>query len=161
MNIFYLDYNIEECAKAHVDKHVVKMITEHAQLLSTAVRLSGIDAGYKVTHQNHPCAIWARESLDNWRWLKDLTEALNNEYMYRYERFNNHKAFDTVLSLPEPNIPSTGITPFRLAMPDDVRTDDPVQAYRNYYNKYKTHIAVWTNREVPYWFGYSLGAVEV
>ena len=34
MNVFYLDTH--RCAKQHVDKHVVKMIVEYAQLLSTA-----------------------------------------------------------------------------------------------------------------------------
>lgn len=152
MNIFYLDTDHYVNATYHVDKHVVKMVTEYAQLLSTAVRMSGIDAGYKSTHQNHPSAIWARESLDNWKWLRDLSEALNDEYMYRYERTVLHKAFETIQTLPEPNIPSIGITPFRLAMPDDVKVEDPVESYRNYYNKYKTHIASWTNRAEPVWF---------
>jgi hypothetical protein len=39
MNIFYLHENTTECAKQHLDKHVVKMILEYAQLLSTAQRL--------------------------------------------------------------------------------------------------------------------------
>jgi hypothetical protein len=156
MNIFYLDTDHYINATYHVDKHVVKMVTEYAQLLSTAVRISGIDAGYKVTHQNHPSAIWARESLDNWKWLRDLSEALNDEYMYRYEKFVLHKAFETIQTLPEPNIPNIGITPFRLAMPDDVKVEDPVESYRNYYNKYKTHIASWTNRIEPVWFNPSI-----
>ena len=36
MNIFVLDNDPIECAKLHVDKHVVKMILEHAQLMCTA-----------------------------------------------------------------------------------------------------------------------------
>ena len=38
MNIFMLSEDIEECARMHCDKHVVKMITEHTQMLSTAKR---------------------------------------------------------------------------------------------------------------------------
>jgi hypothetical protein len=144
MNIFYLDANHKTNAKYHLDKHVVKMVTEYAQLLSGAVRYSGIDAGYKITHINHPSAIWTRESIDNWIWLRDLAEALNYEFMYRYNHIKNHKAFDKILSL--------GITPFRLAMPDDVKVEDPIQSYRNYYNVYKQHIATWTNRDMPEWF---------
>lgn len=152
MNIFYLNNDLHECAKAHMDRHVVKMVTEYAQLLSSAVRMSGIDAGYKLTHANHPCAIWVRESLDNWLWLKELATELNYEYMYRYDRAENHKAFDVIQSLPLPNIPSIGITEFKLAMPDDVRVTDPIQSYRNYYNVHKQHIAKWTNRDMPDWF---------
>lgn len=36
MNIFVLDFDTEVCARYHCDKHVVKMIVEYAQLLSTA-----------------------------------------------------------------------------------------------------------------------------
>ena len=39
MNIFYLDKDVKKCAEMHVDKHVVKMILEYAQLLSTAHRV--------------------------------------------------------------------------------------------------------------------------
>ena len=39
MNIFYLDTNPALCAEYHCDKHVVKMIIEYAQLLSTAHRI--------------------------------------------------------------------------------------------------------------------------
>lgn len=128
------------------------MITEYAQLLSSAVRLSGINAGYKLTHVNHPSAVWTRESLDNWLWLRNLAEALNYEYMYRYDHVDNHKAYDVICSLPHPNIERTGITSFRLAMPDDVKLEDPIESYRNYYNVHKQHIAQWKNRDMPEWF---------
>jgi len=39
MNVFYLDRNPITAAQMHCDKHVVKMILEYAQLLSTAHRL--------------------------------------------------------------------------------------------------------------------------
>ena len=39
MNIFYLHENPEICAEYHCDKHVVKMILETAQMLSTAHRI--------------------------------------------------------------------------------------------------------------------------
>ena len=38
MNIFYLDRDVRKCAQMHLDKHVVKMIIEYAQLMSTAHR---------------------------------------------------------------------------------------------------------------------------
>ena len=39
MNIFYLHSDPRTCAEYHCDKHVVKMILEYAQLLSTAHRI--------------------------------------------------------------------------------------------------------------------------
>ena len=51
MNIFYLDEDVQKCAEYHVDRHVVKMILEYAQLLSTAHRvLDGDDK--KLLHDN-------------------------------------------------------------------------------------------------------------
>jgi hypothetical protein len=152
MNIFILDEDIETCARYHVDKHVVKMILESAQLLSGAVRLSGIDAGYRLTHQNHPCSIWTRESLSNWIWLRDLTAALNDEYRFRYCKSINHKSYDIVRDMPQPNIDDIGLTRFQMAMPDEYRTDDVVESYRIYYKQDKRDIAAWKNREQPYWW---------
>lgn len=152
MNIFVLDNDIELCAQYHVDKHVVKMILESAQLLSSAVRLSGIDAGYRLTHQNHPCSIWVRESLSNWIWLRDLTTALNDEYRFRYDKSINHKSYDVVCSLPQPNIEDIGLTQFRMAMPEEYQSDDVVESYRKYYINDKRDIAAWKNRTIPYWW---------
>ena len=39
MNIFYLDNDPVKCAEMHCDKHIVKMIIEYAQLMSTAHRM--------------------------------------------------------------------------------------------------------------------------
>jgi hypothetical protein len=114
MNIFYLDHDPVVAAKWMVDKHVVKMILESAQLLSTAHRvLDGTEkvvqryvAGsfparyrnvkqwvledgrdnviYQATHINHPSAVWIRESVLNYAWLVDHMYALMQEYSYRY-----------------------------------------------------------------------------
>lgn len=135
----------------HNDRHVVKMILEYAQLLSGAVRLSGYDKGYKLTHKNHPCAIWVRESLSNWLWLRDLATALNEEYKFRYGKDCNHKSYDMIKTLPKPKIHDIGLTKFRLAMPDEVKDANAVIAYRNYYKNNKQHIATWKNRNVPSW----------
>ena len=49
MNIFYLHRDVDTCAEMHNDKHVVKMILEYAQLLSTAHRvLDGEEHIYPV-----------------------------------------------------------------------------------------------------------------
>ena len=95
MNIFYVHEDAATCAQQHVDKHVVKMILEYAQLLSTAHRVldgqetEGLspsgrkqkiwklpderdDVLYKATHMNHPSAKWARHSVHNYMWLFKL-----------------------------------------------------------------------------------------
>ena len=84
MNIFVLDTDIEICSQYHADQHVVKMILESAQMLCTVLNKNGIRAPYRSTHSNHPCTLWAGASLENWRWLRDLALALNQEYRYRF-----------------------------------------------------------------------------
>lgn len=155
MNIFVLDYNQERCAQYHCDKHVVKMILEYAQILSTNIRLtSGLDVGYRTTHRNHPCTVWARESLSNWLWLKELSNQLNIEYKHRYNHSSNHKSYDVIESLPIPNIDDIGLTAFPQAMPDYCKVEDAVDAYRLYYIREKSSIASWTKRNAPDWYLY-------
>lgn len=151
MNIFILDTNVKKCAEYHCDKHVVKMITESAQMLSTACRLNGINNGYKACYKFHPCSIWTRESLSNWLWLRELVKHLNKEWRSRYHHSRNHKAYDVVKSLPEPKIKDIGLTKFAQAMPDEYRSVDAVDAYRSYYMGDKRHIAQWRNGEPCWW----------
>lgn len=152
MNIFILSKNIKKCAKYHNDKHVIKMILEYSQILSTVCRLNGIDAGYKQTHVNHPCVIWAAESKNNWLWLRELNYALHEEYKYRYGKNKIHKAYTVLESLPMPILPKIGITPFSQVMPEQYKNDNVVKAYRDYYTNEKYTIASWTKRTKPYWF---------
>jgi hypothetical protein len=156
MNIFILDINPTKCAQYHNSRHVIKMILEHVQMLSTACRLSGLDIGYKATHRNHPCSIWVRESLSNWLWLKELTTCLNDEYKYRYNKLINHKSFDVMMTLPEPSIPGIGLTKMAMAMPDQYRNDNVVQAYRDYYTGDKQHLADWGIQKIPDWYKKSI-----
>jgi hypothetical protein len=154
LNIFILDTNVELCAQYHNDKHVVKMILESAQMLSTANRSTGLDEGYKATHVNHPCNKWLRESLANWLWLRDLVWELHEEWRYRYDHpsTKTHKSMAVVAYLSIPNLPDISRTPFALAMPDEYKCDDPVKAYRDYYMKDKSHLAGWRKRGEPEWW---------
>lgn len=154
MNIFLLDKDPLVNAQYYTDKHVVKMILESVQMLSTAVRLSGVDAGYRATHKNHPCSIWVRESASNFMYLYDLVEALHDEWRFRFNHpdTKEHKSFTVMKSLPLPDqFPSEGPTPPALAMPDQYKSDDPIEAYRAYYCGEKQHLFNWTKRETPYW----------
>lgn len=155
MNIFVLHSDPRKAAIAHCDKHVIKMILESAQMLSTACRVSGLDVGYKATHKNHPCTLWVSRSLDNWRWLKSLAFWLNEEYKLRFLHVSNHKSWDVIAALPEPEIAGIGLTPFALAMPVQYqKIDDPVASYRAYYMGEKAAIAKWRfPASKPDWFG--------
>ena len=55
MNIFYLDTSPKTCAEMHCDKHVVKMIIEYAQLMSTAHRLLDGVQDIEKRYVNYQC----------------------------------------------------------------------------------------------------------
>lgn len=150
MNIFLLDTDPKKCAEYHCDKHVVKMITETAQMLCTVNFFCDMDVPYNPTHLNHPCTIWAGESLNNWIWLKEFGLDLYDEYQYRYG-CKTHKAGEVIYNLTNPPLIKKGLTQFAQAMPDIYKDKDPVEAYRNYYVGEKSHLFKWTKREVPFW----------
>ena len=154
MNIFILDYDVRKCAQYHVDKHVVKMILETAQLLCGVhwVAESQYLIPYKLSHKNHPCSIWARKSLSNYLYLCELGLELCKEYTYRYGK--RHKSQDVIewCLIHKPNIPDIGFTEPAKAMPDEYKVESVVESYRNYYMGAKSEFAVWKNREKPFWF---------
>lgn len=152
MNIFVLDLDTKKCAEYHSDKHVVKMILETAQMLCSAYYFTNEShkSPYKLAHKNHPCTVWARESLSNWLWLRDLGLSLYDEYKKRYNN-KDHKSGDIILGLDTPNLPDKGLTPFALAMPLEYRDDDVVMAYKNYYLGEKKDILQYKNCDEPEW----------
>ena len=158
MNIFVLDIKPELAAQYHCDKHVVKMILETAQIMSTVVisKLPNVDGLlYKPTHRNHPCTLWAGESLDNFLWLGQLGLELMKEFEYRYNK--THKSGKVIMdallmgSMDQLKWDHNCRTPFAQAMPNIYRNEDPVKAYRDYYINEKNHLLTYTNRRKPEW----------
>jgi len=156
LNIFVLDINPEIAAQFHCDKHVVKMILESAQLLSTCHQIldGKNDIFYKSTHINHPCNKWVRESSENYKWLYSLFYYLCKEYQYRYNKIHltESKLLQILSNLPK-NIKHYTLTEFSLCMPENCKiNNDVVESYRNYYIKQKL-FAKWNrNREKPFWY---------
>lgn len=159
MNIFYLDHDTKECASYHCDKHVVKMILEYAQLMSTAHRvLDGDeyadDVGlYKETHKNHPSAVWARQNSNNYIWLYRLFCNLLEEYTLRYGRTHKTSCLKEPLYVLPCNITygKEMLQPPQ-CMPNEYKVDrNSTAAYRNYYIGAKASIAKWKYQR-PEWF---------
>lgn len=181
MNIFVLHPDPVESAVMMCDKHVVKMVTESAQMLSTAHRVldgqetrrlskSGKtkpkywilpdyreDVLMKACHVGHPCTQWIMQSDANYRWLFKHYNALSCEYTYRYGK--KHAAFfkndiGLALAATPVNLPLGKLTPFAKAMkhyPECI-VEDAVTSYRNYYLTAKKDFAKWTKREEPTWW---------
>ena len=138
MNIFYLDRDPIEAARLQCDRHVVKMILETAQLLSTAhAELDGASPAYKPTHKNHPSAVWVRSSANAYIWTWHHLKALGREYQARYGKV--HKTIREHLDnlAPLPKALAGDVTVFTdppQCMPDEYKRDDTTLAYRLYYN---------------------------
>ena len=180
MNLFILNQDPVIAAQEQCDKHVVKMIVESAQMLSTVHRmLDGIetrrpsksgktmakyyelpddreDTLYRACHFNHPCTIWTRESMHNYRWHYLHFIGLCDEYTYRYGKIHSTdtKLRKALEKLPD-NIPVKKMTPFRLAMgsnPECIK-EDAVESYRAFYHTKQHRFKMdWTKRPVPKWF---------
>lgn len=176
MNIFYIDKDPRICAQQHCDKHVVKMIVEYAQLLSTAHRvIDGVKYDdkavngrrivrwklpdnrdttiYKSTHSNHPSAKWVRQSSRHYDWLFELWVELLNEFNYRYNKDHKSGVMGATLLTSPKGIEDNGWVDPPPAMPDSYKVDgDSVLSYRNFYIHSKSKFATWKAREVPPWF---------
>jgi hypothetical protein len=162
MNLFILDTDPTKCAEYHCDKHVVKMPTETAQMISFVYHdkdfwnnhLPECIMGFSKTHYKHPCSIWIRESLSNFKFACKLGIALYEEYQFRYNKPDKHQRckniFEFALQNP-PDIQDKGLTPFALAMDDCfIKYDSAIQNYQEYYRIGKSHILNWTKRKRPY-----------
>lgn len=178
MNIFILGFDPVSSAQMQCNAHVVKMILESAQMLSTAHRMldgtvekqpskSGKrvvnywrhptldDVLYKAVHHHHPCTVWTMACADNYRWHYDHWIALCHEFQHRFGK--DHTTFlklrDVLYLAPRGTL---GIprTSFAQAMPDEFKNSaDPVAAYRSYYQTKQDRFKMkWTNRPIPDWF---------
>ena len=180
MNIFYLSHKPSRCARWHCDKHVVKMILETTQLLYTAHWILALAAGHApdfktapsrkdadpaasrgyqpIRNAKHPCAIWTRHSLENYRWLCSLGIALCEEYQHRFGSDKVHSCEEHLYWLnrnPPAEIVSRGWTQPPQAMPDQYRrSTNSIVAYRIYYKENKgavRDILTYTKRHRPHW----------
>jgi len=183
MNIFYLHKEPKTCAEMHLDKHCTKMLIEYAQLMSTAHRvldgqkyIAKSKTGRKVTryrldnpneeatvykacHINHPSAVWVRASAYNYWWLYQMWSHLHEEFKIRYGK--DHKSYVVLKELlrnPPKNAPLNILfSQPTQAMPDDVKNEDSITAYRDYYIKYKNSFATWKT-SVPEWYSEGINA---
>lgn len=182
MNIFVLDSDPDTAALYHCDKHVLKMILETGQLLCTAhwvlwakqlgkersdfrlVRdlqqflLESVPKDrqppWKLTHINHPCSVWVRETVSNYHWTLRLMGSLLQQYKRRYKkRHKSTTVYEWLVENVPPGIPDEYVTDHPLCMPDECKVgNDAVASYRKYYTERKAYMAKWKNGVTPPWW---------
>ena len=175
MNIFCFDSSPIIAAKMNCSKHVVKMVLELSQILSTAHRvldgklviglsksgrsqkqyLHSQEFLHKAVYVNHPSAIYCRESAQQYTWAAAHLQALCKEYTFRYGKIHKVELEGLVHWLVS-NVPKNiGLRKiFSLptpAMPEDCiikigSVVDVVASYRNYMCKNKRHLADWSGK---------------
>lgn len=155
MNIFFLDRCPRKCAEYHCDKHATKMVLESAQMLSTAHH--ELDSNphpdlYKKAHLNHPSTIWVRSTVDQYIWTYRLFSCLSSEYTLRYKKI--HKSWQVLgkaLQETPDGLTKRGWSDPPQCMPDSIKSNDTVEAYRMYYKIEKGYFAKWRIKE-PHWY---------
>lgn len=144
MNIFTTNECPVVSAQEMCDKHVVKMIVEYAQLMSTAHRV--IDGKeyegrtrlnrrikrwlhpnkeleqilYKASHIKHPSGIWCRTTTGNYEWLYRHFLAACAEYTHRYGKVHlTELKLSKIFKTPPKNLPTGPRTEFAVAIAAD------------------------------------------
>ena len=159
MNIFVLDTEPRVAARYHHDIHVKVMVKEAAQMLSVAHRMLNDHPRdvYEITHVNHPCSKWVRESEANYLWLYDLFRYLAEEYKLRFHK--QHKSYmllNRYLQHSPSNIEDRGLTGFVQAMPLPYRGVNAIQAYRGFYVAEKLSFGHWSPPSSKPWWVHEL-----
>jgi hypothetical protein len=177
VNIFVLDKSPVMAARMLCDAHVVKMIVESCQLLSTHDRITynlpDYDKRYAVTHVNHPCRV-CLSNENNYAWLRLHLCELLCEYTRRYDEVHacaelasacwGYTVKDTFHGYGDLRGMNLAIgqwckySTFPKCMPDEYKTegntiDSVIESYRNYYRYKKVSMErfTYTNRNAPKW----------
>ena len=150
MNIFATSQCPIQCAQEMTDVHVVKMILESAQLLSTAhFVLDGVQVGYKPTHKNHPCAVWCRTTRSNYSWLYAHFCALLDEFTFRTGKVHKSKEQSKALQSFPKNLQLGGLTPFTLCVPEEFTGVSNLDVHGRYQAYLNVKFAEWRSRDKP------------
>jgi hypothetical protein len=155
MNIFVIDPDTTICAQALDDLRLNKMIIETAQLLSTAMRVQGYTNNdiYKISHVNHPCAVWTRETQANYKWLLLYMSDLVEERMNRTGKgHKSYEIFNTLCGGPK-LMPPGDLTPWPNCTPNkhivDIHDAYKITMRDKWANDKRP--PKWTNSTKPSW----------
>jgi hypothetical protein len=163
MNIFVLDQDPIKAAQFACDKHSSKMCVELFQQLGSAVIRHGATSDMmpltakgtplKGGYHNHPCTRWCGDSRTNYNWASIHALELCNEYTRRYDKIHACQKGIEKLCDMDYLIPEGELTNQPCAMPDQYKSKNVVESYRNYYINEKSHFAKWEKgTPAPLWF---------
>lgn len=179
MNLFVLDKDPLKAAMYQHNKHVIRMTSETAQIITNIIRVKHSNISCfteyldshkpdmsllcKLYNPNHIAVRWASSNLENFYWTVNLLESLLMEYDYRYGKPNKFKKARYILTYCKLFIHARPIlyggltkikkpTQFCFIGPDIyLYPGDIIKSYREYYIAEKLPNKKYTKREIPKW----------
>ena len=173
MNLFYLDEDFDKSAQYHVDKHIVKMPLEAAQLLCTAVWVDEVlgfvpralnkeerkilnEEKAKIKHlplEERPITPYLPMMYNHPCTIWTRSSLDNFEWVHCYANALNDEYYYRYGKLHKSVMEVINELPFGMAMPDELKDeDDVVGSYRLYYHTDKATFAKWSHRDTPDWW---------
>ncbi len=155
MNLFILHSDPIVSAEMNCDKHVCKIILEAIQMMCLAHLECGNAAAHlwnAKTHRNNHVSKWVRENISNYNWTAKHGLALCDQYTIRYHKIHGSYTLMKWCADNPPSVDTGPMTPFRQAIPDDCKQPDTIEAYRDYYVRYKSRFARWRLGNIPPWY---------
>ena len=179
MNIFFLHEYPDIAANYHCNEHVRKMITEYAQMLSTAHRvIDGVEGVriskngrkikhwthphrenelYLATHVNHPSNIWVRTTYYNYMWMYACYHTLLRMFEKSTGKQHESAKLKDILLYPPVKIKSANLTvpprcikdEYLLQQSEPDTFADVITNYRHFYNKSKSRFATFGKYNNP------------
>ena len=174
MNRFILADDPHDIPELMCDQHVIKMITEEGQMLSSAIRqhmpefASQHDAMLFNTsptsgYSRHPCTQWAAKTRSNFEWALDLFYHMAHEFTCRFASEHGSQTrlggvlLLAVTSDEYENFPDGKLTSHPQCFGDLQQACEtsewwPVQAYRTYYRHKQSTFKQpmrWTSQHKP------------
>lgn len=178
MNIFISDLNPNKSALNLDDKRVKHMPKECFEMISIALykNMGYAIAPFIIWNREHrafgykfeelftnKCTNWVCRSRENIWWLWCHTQALLNEYQYRFNQV--HYLFDSFLSIQH-YIPEATKAPKSFANASGQESNDIVDNYKKclnikWFETDEIRPVIWTNRYKPNWANPILGFTQV
>lgn len=162
MNIFVTDPCPIKSAAALDDKRVNKMLLESAQMLATALvqydaplefmPITKAGNPYKVSHLNHPCSVWVRQTKANYLWLVRHARQLSIEYTASYDKTHWVTQFLDRIEAGISYLPDGDLQPFVNC--SLFKEGNTIEQYRRtMLSKWQEdkRPATWKNRTQPTW----------
>jgi hypothetical protein len=165
MQIFYLHHDPKIAAQQMCDAHILSSCKEVLQIISTVWRVT-CPIIYDQYHRKdilirpwvvaeHPVIQWTMASEESYLWVLTFFTACLEEFEFRRKKKHvYHAKLEELVRLGVPPVPKGFVyMSQQYQAVGQYKNDDPVVAYREFYQKEKRDFAKWRwGRDAPDWW---------